>query len=138
MKVDIFPVTEEQKQAADADYAQYRKNNQAFMQKIAAKLEAGEPLNSMERRYTAAAMRRMANLIPEVRPQPNKRPPKVPGDAAVLIASRVVFEGVTKAKAINDLMGQYNLVDDTTVKKAIKRQGYDEIKASMLQARGKK
>lgn len=137
MKIEFYPVTEAEQAAADDEHAKTRIRQHRFLNELADKIEAGETLSSWERKWAEGAIRAFADALPTERRKPNKRPPKVPGDAAVMVALRVVFDGWTKSAAMEEQAERIGISEISTIEKAIARQGYTAIKVSILKNRNK-
>jgi len=137
MKFEFYPVTDADHEAADKEHAETRASKHGFLNEVADKLEAGEPLSDWERSWAGGAIRAFAEALPTERKKPNKRPPKVPGDAAVMVALRVAFDGWPKSRAMEEQAERVGISEISTIEKAIAKQGYKEIRASMLADRKK-
>lgn len=137
MKFDFHPVTDADHEAEKEQHAKTRAAQYDFLNEVADKIKAGVALTGWESMWAAAAIRAFAEALPTEPKKPNKRPAKVPGDAAVFTALRVVFDGWTKSAAMEEQAQRAGISEISTIEKAIARQGYREIKASMLESRNK-
>ena len=127
------PVTEEQHRQADEEHREVVRSQKAYIRELADKLEAGEALDSLARRFAAAVLRGAANNMSEVRKR-SKGQSKVQDEVAVYVAGDVVFRGKTKNASIEHWAGVYG-VDVNSIKKVLKKVGYESIKKSMENSR---
>lgn len=104
-----------------------RKNRERF-ERIARKVEAGEPLTPIERAYAAEALRRVAAKIPDKRPKPPRRGnPKFSAEAKFnsLISLEVVdmaLRGATAEQIVDRLYRVHSVeVDERSVRRLIKK-----------------
>ena len=113
------PLTPEQHADSDEQYKRTAINQKQFMEEIAALLENGTPLNSLQAKFAAAVLRGAAKGMSLQRPRPAGRPSKVPEEAIVL---RTVYikGGMRPTDADNKLAEAYD-VDLDTFREAIKR-----------------
>ena len=138
MKVDIYPVGKEQNDQADEDFRLRQQEWKSWLRELADLVQSGRPLDPCQAETVAEAVRHVADIMPTERPRPNHRPPVVPGDAAILLASYVVNRGITKKAALEELASLWGIDDVETIKDAIKpkRQAYSHWKRFFLEKRG--
>lgn len=111
-------------------------NGMLDFQKVADKLDAGEELNASDGGFVAAILKLAANGMSEVRKRA-KGQSKVPDDVVISVALDVVFRGKSQNASMLDWAGIYE-VDISSIKKALKKLGYESIKKSMENSRDKK
>ncbi|MCC5451690.1 hypothetical protein LMJ53_08120 [Rheinheimera sp. UJ51] len=118
------PITSEQHLAADHAHAETVKKQRAYIHSIAEKMETGKKLSSLESKWAAAVLRAAATRMSEVRPRNIGKPSILPGDLAIHFNLKVVFDGLSRNKAIENLAEQFN-VSETAIKKHLGLIGKD-------------
>ena len=101
------PITEEQHAQADKDYAELAQRQKAYFNELANRLEAGETINSMDRKLAAALIRRAAAAISTKRKRPKGQPAQVP-DTVRLEYARLLGDGLSSNKAMEELCERYS------------------------------
>lgn len=130
------PVTEEQHRLADEKHKEVVRSQKAYIREMADKLDAGEDLDAFARGFVAAVLRGAANNMSEIRKRP-KGQSKVQDEVAVYVASDVVFKGKTQNASIEYWAEVYD-VDVNSIKKVLKKVGYESIKKEMENSRDNK
>lgn len=137
MRMDMNkPVTKEQHEAADKEYREVVRSQKTFINELADKLDAGEKLDALARKFAAAVLRGAANGMSEERKRP-KGQSKVPDEVAALVASDVVFGGYKKYPSMERWAETYG-VDIASIQKVLGKVEYESIKKSMEISRDKK
>ncbi len=113
------PLTPEQHAQADDEHRERAESNRDFLISVAQKIESGDPLDSWEGKWAAAAIRGFAKSIPLERKRSPGRPHKVP-EEAILLRQAYINGGDSVAQAEERLAELYG-VDLETLQSRIKR-----------------
>lgn len=113
------PLTPEQHAQADAEHRERTERIRGLLDGLAQKVESGDPLDSLERKRAASAIRGFAKSIPLERKRSPGRPHKVP-EEAILLRQVYINGGDSVARAEERLAELYG-VDLETLQSRIKR-----------------
>lgn len=123
MKINL-PITNEDHQAADAEYAQTARNQKRYLNDLARKIENGEPLERMDRSVAAAVIRSAAKNMSEKRPRPAGHQAQLPDFELVFEYAERRHAGMAKLASVEDLSNRY-YVSAVAVKKRLGMVGND-------------
>lgn len=92
-----------------------------FLHAIAAKLERGEPLNALEREWTAGAVRAFADQIPDEPKRGRGKPPKLDAPLIWFRFHLLRRDNVTREDAIAQLADEFNDGKEDAIKSILKK-----------------
>lgn len=127
------PLTEKDHKKADEQHAQTRANQHEFLNEVADKIRAGEPLSGWEKEWAAGAIRAFADTLPSERKKPAGKAPKVPEEAIIMRQVQIESHGLKVTEAEKLLAEQYG-VDLETIQYRIKRLRQDFKKKGITPA----
>lgn len=116
MKVNE-PLTEAERDAADAELERIDANQKRSMREIADKLDSGEPLTSFEASFAAGVLRGVGNAKFS---KPKRRagaPTRIPEEVRFWFAMMTTINGVSKGKAVKDLAEKYSVSEEAIEKR---------------------
>lgn len=117
MKINL-PLTDEENQLADEEYAATADEQKSYIKALAEKIESGEKLRSMDVAVIAAILRHFAKDMSRKRPRPAGHPPKLPDFELVANFAQMKHRDMSDNAAIEALAEQYG-ASVTAVKKRL-------------------
>lgn len=116
MKTNV-PLTEEDHAREGKEHRERTLRNRKYLREIADLMEAGSPLNSMQVKFAASALRHVADIMSLERPRPAGRPAKLPDDARLWYADLIVHQGMSETAALNFIADKYQVTLEAAKRK---------------------